>query len=239
MDLLSGETDVFRAANDGRAAVVFLARRTGRGPVDREASRGVLAELDRLRGEGWSLSVDAILGEGNAQGPQAFETGFTHDRDLAGMFEAPSLDAAHEGIGALELAGWNRLLRTEWLVGPREFQPVVSPNSRGTGDEWAFFALWKWNDAWQAATPGQREEYDRECDVAFADDVRLGAAITGRHRLDVSSRWDHIGVWRVSGPAMIDEAMRGHSAVADFKFTTSRHYLGRRVAFDNALLENA
>ncbi|WP_031465078.1 hypothetical protein [Sciscionella sediminilitoris] len=234
MSLLTGETEVFQAANDGRCAVVFLAKRRGGGDAS-----AVLAELDRLRDKGWLLSLDHIL-DTEANEPSAYATGFTHDVDFAGMFEAPSQSAAHAGIAALERAGWARLLRTEWLTGPREFLPVISPASRGTRDEWGFFALWKWNAAWQAASEEQRREYDLECDIAFASDVRAGAAIAGRHRLDVASEWDHIGVWRIPGADMLDAAMREHDRVADFKFTTSRHYLGKRIPLEKAITgENA
>lgn len=235
MTLLSAETDVFAAAGDGRCAVVFLARRRsgGRGVPDPLAGA-----LDALRGTGWLLSVDRILAGGGPNEPSVYATGFSHDVDFVGMFEAPGLSMAHAGIRALEHAGWSRLFRTEWLLGPREFQPVVSHSSRGTFDEWGFFALWRWNNAWHAATEQQRREYDLECDQAFAADVQDGAAITGRHRLDVASQWDHIGVWRVPSVAMVDRAMRMHERVADFKFTTSRHYLGKRTAFESLLEGN-
>lgn len=166
--------------------------------------------------------------------PTVYATGFSHDVDYVGMFEAPSPSSALAGTRRLEEAGWSRVFRTVWLLGQREFLPVVGPASRRE-DEWAFFALWSWNSAWQAATAQQRRAYDEECDVAFAADVRDGAAITGRHRLDGASRWDHIGVWRVPGVAMVDRAMREHARVADFKFTTSRHYIGRRTRLDDAL----
>lgn len=234
MSLLSGETEVFSAADDGRCAAVFLARRRG---ADRAAARGVLAELERLRDEGWTLSVDGILGDADMDVPSAYATGFTHDVDLVGMFEAPSFSAACDGTRRLGEAGWDRLSRTEWLLGPREFDPVISPASAGPADEWGFFALWKWNDAWQAASERQRREYDLECDVAFASDVRAGAAITGRHRLDAASVWDHIGVWRVPSTRMVDAAMREHARVADFKFTTSRHYIGKRTRIERLILE--
>ena len=235
MDLLSDETEVFDAGDDGRCGVVFLARRV---VCDAAATRRVLETLESLRSEGWAVSLDQILasraGQVPPSNPFVFETGFTHDRDIAGIFEAPSLEAAHAGVARLEQAGWIQVLRTEWLIGPREFLPVISRNSRNS-DDWAFFALWTWKDAWHSASDEQRRAYDLECDTAFDSDLRLGAAISGRHRLDVASRWDHIGVWRVPGPDMVDEAMRAHAAVADFKYTTSRHYLGRRISLATAL----
>lgn len=244
MSLLSEETEVFEAARGERCAVVFLARRRVPCPggLDRTAA-ALTPVLDALRAEDWRLSVDGVLagesGESGTDGrsedvPTVYATGFSHDVDFVGMFEAPSPSSALEGTRRLERAGWARAFRTEWLLGPREFLPVVGPASRRE-DDWAFFALWKWNSAWQAATAEERREYDLECDVAFASDVRDGAAITGRHRLDGASQWDHVGVWRVPGVAMVDRAMREHARVADFKFTTSRHYIGRRTRFDDAL----
>ncbi|MEV0261758.1 hypothetical protein AB0I49_10480 [Streptomyces sp. NPDC050617] len=240
MTLLSEETDVFEAAPGQRCAVLFLARL--RAPfVDNpdSALRPVMERLDALKAEGWRLSVDRILageetGHETADAPTVYATGFSHDVDFVGMFEAPTPSAALRGTLALEEAGWSRALRTEWLLGPREFLPVVGPASRPE-DDWAFFALWKWNSAWQAASAQQRREYDLECDVAFSADVAAGAAIAGRHRLDGASEWDHVGVWRVPGVAMVQTAMREHTRVADFKFTTSRHYIGRRTRLEDAL----
>ncbi|MFE2378752.1 hypothetical protein [Streptomyces sp. NPDC059398] len=248
MSLLSEETDVFEAAPGQRCAVMFLARwRTPR-PADPGRIADALGEeCAALQEDGWRLSVDRILagdvaetGDGGQQSPvgdvpTVYEAGFSHDVDIVGMFEAPSPTAALAGTVRLERAGWDRALRTEWLLGPREFLPVAGSASSPERDRWAFFALWKWNSAWQAATAQERRAYDLECDVAFASDVRGGAAIAGRHRLDGASQWDHIGVWRVPGVEMVDAAMREHARVADFKFTTSRHYIGRRTPLDDAL----
>ncbi|MFH8986084.1 hypothetical protein [Streptomyces varsoviensis] len=241
MTLLSEETDVFEAAPGQRCAVLFLARRRAPSPENPDrAVRPVMARLDALKAEGWRLSVDRVLAGDGAEAdehpdsPTVYATGFSHDVDFVGLFEAPTPSAALRGVTALEAAGWARALRTQWLIGPREFLPVVGAASRPE-DDWAFFALWKWNAAWHAASAEQRRAYDLECDVAFAADVRAGAAIAGRHRLDGASEWDHVGVWRVPGVAMVQAAMREHTRVADFKFTTSRHYLGRRTRLDDAL----
>jgi hypothetical protein len=96
-----------------------------------------------------------------------------------------------------------------------------------TDHSWGFLALWEWNDAWSAATKAERRAYDEECDVAFKGDVALGINIAGRHRLDWASRWHHAGLWEASSLGSVDLAMQGHEAAADFKFTTSRHYVGR------------
>ena len=97
----------------------------------------------------------------------------------------------------------------------------------GRDHSWGFLALWEWNDAWSAATKAERRAYDEECDVAFKGDVALGINIAGRHRLDWASRWHHAGLWEAPSLGSVDLAMQGHEAAADFKFTTSRHYVGR------------
>lgn len=157
-----------------------------------------------------------------------YESGFAHDVDVVGAFEAGDLEQAHAGVQRLEQAGWAQLFATSWLIGKREFAPVPSTRGRTPDSPWAFFALWQWNDAWQNASAHDRIEYDKECDVAFASDVGSGISIAGRHRLDPSSRWHHLGMWEVPDLALLDHAMATHERVADFKFTTSLHYIGRR-----------
>jgi len=76
--------------------------------------------------------------------PYVFETGFAHDADLVGAFEAPSLSAALAGTVRLERAGWARRFATEWLLGPREFSTVHGRGER-TDHSWGFLALWEWN----------------------------------------------------------------------------------------------
>jgi len=186
---------------------------------------GVLDTLSQLHAEDWKLSVGSMFGR--SEPPSAYATGFAHDVDVVGVFEAPTLAAALAGTSRLGRAGWDMLFATEWLLGPREFDPVPSATNHDA-QPWGFLALWEWNDAWQAATPTQRREYDSECDVAFAADVAAGIAIAGRHRLDVASTWHHLGIWESPSFTAIDVAMREHARVADFKFTTSRHYVGRR-----------
>lgn len=229
MTLLTEATDVFAAAEpSGRCVVAFLAKRQpvaagAFGTAERDAIGAVLRQF---RAEGWRLSVRAMF-DPDANEPQAFDTGFAHAVDVAGAFEAPSLSAALAGTVRLERAGWGRRFATEWLLGPREFA-TVGGEGDATAHPWGFLAFWDWNDAWAAATPAARREYDAECDVAFKGDVALDIAIAGRHRLDWASSWHHLGIWEAPSLAAIDEAMRGHEAAADFKFTTSRHLIGRR-----------
>lgn len=224
---LTAPTEVFSADGEGRCCLAFLGRR--RYAADTRDS--VLTALDQLRGQGWRLSVAEMFGEQSE--PAAYDTGFAHDIDVAGIFEAPSLTEAVAGCTELEQAGWTRLLQTEWLLGPREFGPV----GRGPGGEWGFLALWEWNDAWQNADARSRKEYDAECDIAFASDLAAGIRIAGRHRLDWASQWHHLGVWEAPEPGVIDAAMREHERAADFRFTTSRHYIGQRRPLADLLEE--
>lgn len=236
MTSLTGETEVFTADSGESCLAVFLARRRYGVPRSGRAAAlsGVRVACDRLAADGWSLSVRHMFGGSNV--PACYATGFAHDVDFVGAFEAPDSRQALQGTVALEEAGWGVLAETEWLLGVREFAPVA----QATADHpWGFVALWQWNDAWQGATRAEREAYDAECDVAFAHDVRAGAHIAGRHRLDWSSRWHHAGLWEVPSVEMLDRAMREHERVADFKFTTSRHYLGRRKPLFELLEEDA
>lgn len=237
MTPLTGETDVFSQAGDGRCAVAFLARRRPSSPATRaEAAVGVMEALRRLAGEGWYLSVAEMFGQ--PAEPSAYDTGLAHDIDIAGVFEAPDIASALIGSIILEASGWDRLFSTEWLIGPREFGTVVSPEGRGEQNRWGFLALWEWNDAWQAASAEERREYDLECDIAFAADLRSGVSIAGRHRLDWASNWHHLGVWEVADLPVVERAMREHERVADFKFTTSRHYVGRLTPMAELLKGN-
>jgi hypothetical protein len=230
MTLLTEATDVFAAATTGgRCAVVFLARYLPAAPaIFTPDHAGAIDELlAAFAREDWHLSVAAMIDSSPAREATAFATGFAHDVDVAGVFEAPTMAAALEGTIRLEQAGWARRFATQWLVGPREFAAV---HGKGPPVErpWGFIALWEWNDAWAAASAAARREYDAECDIAFAADLALNVNIAGRHRLDWASSWHHLGVWEAATPETVDAAMREHERVADFKFTTSRHYLGLR-----------
>jgi hypothetical protein len=228
MSLLTGETDVFSsAAASGRCAVIFLAKDQDPGIEKSHLPSQIEGTMNGLAGEGWILSPRAMIDPGETPPATGFATGFAHDVDLAGMFEAPSINAAFAGIRRLERAGWAERFATQWLIGPREFAAVKGAPVAGERD-WGFLALWEWNDAWSAASQETRDAYDRHCDVAFAGDLALGANIAGRHRLDWASSWHHIGFWEIDHPKTVDLAMREHERVADFMFTTSRHYIGRR-----------
>ena len=228
MTLLTDATGVFAAETTGRCAVVFLSRLHPRVSAHawQEAWAGIAGTLDTLASDGWTLSARAMVDVDAEDGPVAYATGFAHDIDLAGVFEAPTPAAALSGSIRLEQAGWGRIASTEWLLGIREFA-AVSHHSASDRD-WGFLALWEWNDAWSAATVDQRRAYDAQCDEAFAADLAAGIDIAGRHRLDWASHWHHLGVWETDDPTTVDAAMRHHDRVADFKYTTSRHYLGRR-----------
>lgn len=230
MSLLTGETDVFQAAGDdaARCAVMFLARRQSEGSAAYGASHAaaVARVVEELAAEGWRLSIREMFDPEAPRTPVVLDTGFTHSWDMAGVFEAPSITEAIRGTIRLEQAGWARLFTTEWLIGPREFAPVLGAGAR-TDHGWAFLALWEWNDQWGAATPAERMEYDFECDHAFKGDLACGVNIAGRHRFDWTHGWHHLGIWEAAAPEVVDRAITGHERVADFKFTTSRHVLGR------------
>lgn len=231
MTSLTGDTDVFSSAKDTgspKASVMFTACRQDELPgVYTEAHRqAILAVLDELAAEGWTLALRRVFDPSAGNAPVGLDTGFTHEHDIAGVFEAPSLEAALEGTVRLEEAGWARLFRTEWLMGVKEFAPVMGDGAI-TDHGWVFLALWEWNDQWCDATPAERTDYDFECDIAFKGDLAHKVNIAGRHRMDWSHHWHHLGAWEIGHPDIADSAIRGHEEVADFKFTTSRHIVGR------------
>ena len=227
MSALTGDTEVFTHGEaSGRCVVMFLSRRQDEWRRHcSDATAASLADtLTALGAEGWRLSIRGMFDPRDSK-PTALDTGFAHDVDMAGVFEAPSLTAAVAGTVRLERAGWERYFATEWLIGPREFATV---NGAGGAHSrpWGFLALWEWNDAWAAATPATRAEYDLECDVAFKGDLALGINIAGRHRLDWAHSWHHLGAWEAASPEAIDKAITGHEHARDFMFTTSRHLVG-------------
>lgn len=228
MAKVSADTDVFTSDADGRVVVFFTARRVP--TTSRDGAHHVATEILKVLGdwnrEGWYTSVGGMFGDKSE--PMIYETGFAHDVDIAGAFEAPNTAAAYDGVVLLQSAGWDRLFATEWTLGSREFQPVPSPERGAADAPWALFALWEWNDAWQASSQTERTEYDLECDAAFTADITSGVSIAGRHRLDAQSRWHHLGIWEAPTFGHITQGMFVHEKVADFKFTTSRHYVGRR-----------
>lgn len=228
---VSAETDVFGRDTQGWAVAFFTARlRPNPDPARQQA---VWHQVLALKKAGWRTSVAEMFSADSDV--TVYQAGFAHDVDLVGAFEAPSLEQAHAGIDDLESAGWNALFETSWIVGRREFLPVHSSLGRDPDSHWAFFALWEWNDAWQAATPAGRAEYDIECDEAFSSDVGSGISIAGRHRLDPDSSWHHLGIWEVPDLGLLDRAMAMHEKVADFKFTTSQHYIGRKQSLSAIL----
>ncbi len=221
------ETNVFSSEDGERTLILYLGKRNhGNRRAGADAAAAIIDRVGRWQGNGWRTSVADMFSDANE--PTLYETGFAHDIDIVGVFEAPSLKDAYRGIEELQTAGWDELFTTEWIVGKREFLPVPSTLGRDENSPWVLFALWEWNDAWQAATPGERREYDLECDVAFATDIASGISIAGRHRLDEQSSWHHLGIWEAPTFKHITNGMLSHEQVADFKFTTSRHYVGRQ-----------
>jgi hypothetical protein len=230
MTLLTAATDVFSATQASeRCVVLFIARSQPRnfGILEARHLASIHATLGALEAEDWRLSLHAMIEPSSQAEPTAFDTGFAHDADMVGVFEAPTISAALLGTVRLEKAGWSRRFSTQWLIGPREFA-AVGGQGPSIEREWGFIALWEWNDAWAAASPEARRDYDSECDVAFQGDLALNVNISGRHRLDGASSWHHLGAWEADRPETVDAAIRGHERAADFKFTTSRHFVGRR-----------
>jgi hypothetical protein len=236
MTQLTAETVVFSSSGTaGRCVVMFLSTRQHLpGEADGAAVASVQQVISELAQEGWCLSIRRMFDPDAS--PQAFalDTGFAGAVDIAGAFEAPSLSSALEGTVRLEQAGWAQLFATEWLIGPREFA-VVNGIGGPIDRHWGFLALWEWNDAWSAATPDERRDYDAECDVAFKGDLGFNVNIAGRHRLDWAHGWHHLGMWEVASPEIVDQAITGHERAADFMFTTSRHVLGRVTPLDALL----
>ena len=232
MTLLTEATDVFAAAeSSGRCVVAFLAKRQpvasgAFGTREREAIAAVLA---RLAGRTLaSFRAGHVRRPGQRSSPWRFDTGFAHAVDFAGAFEAPSLSAALAGTVRLEQAGWSRRFATEWLLGPREFATVG-----GLGDaarhEWGFLAFWEWNDAWAAAsgpraTRLRRSNATSPSRATWRSTSALQAAIGSIGRVP--------GITSASGKRhrwpRSTRPCAGHEHAADFKFTTSRHVIGKR-----------
>lgn len=229
MSALTGETDVFSSSGTSvRCAVMFLARRHAnwRAVFTEHDRANVMRELSGLAAADWRLSLRSMFDPTAKSAPAALDTGFAHDVDVAGVFEAPTISEALAGTVRLEAAGWERLFATDWLIGPREFATVTGAGEL-TARPWGFLALWEWNDAWARASRDERSAYDAECDVAFKNDLALEMNIAGRHRLDWAHSWHHLGAWEAPSLEAIDQAMAGHEAASDFMFTTSRHFVGR------------
>src|ERR1700722_1102987 len=88
--------------------IAFAAKRQplASGVFGTDHARRLKTLLQALQAEGWLMSARAMF-EPNARAePTVFDTGFAHDADLVGAFEAPSLSAAL--AGTVRLGGRNR-----------------------------------------------------------------------------------------------------------------------------------
>ncbi len=134
MTLLTEATDVFAAAErSGRCLVAFAAKRQplASGVFGADQARRLNSLLLTLQAEGWLMSVRAMFELDATNEPHVFDTGFAHDADMVGAFEAPSLSAALAGTIRLEQAGWAPRFATQWLLGPREFSTVQGRRRAG------------------------------------------------------------------------------------------------------------
>jgi hypothetical protein len=230
VSLIPGATTVFSDEQVSKGCVlVFLATdvRAGARSYSRDDADRITKLLEAFRSEGWKLSVREMFEADDAAEPTAFATGFSYGADFVGVFEAPTISAALEGSVRLERAGWGRRFATEWLIGPRELTTVEAAGPH-VDRPWILLALWEWNDARTAATPAERRQNDQDCDVAFRNDLECNVNMSGRHRLDWAHAWQHLSIWEATDPSLIDRLMYEHERVLDFRFSTSRHIIGRR-----------
>ncbi len=208
------------------AGVVFVTRfdRVGGGSAGLSAVLGnIFPAVEALRAEGWKTSVrESVRGTGE---PAVYDMGPYHEPGFFGCFEAPSLEAALLGVGRLMTSGWRGLGRTEWFIGSRDLPPV--PSRRRSRNVLGFLALWRWNDAWHAASAAERAAYDADCDVAFRFDSEQGVDQVGRFAMSVTSGWDHAALWELPDLETLATCMFAHERARDFMFTTSRHYVGK------------
>ena len=140
MTFLTEATDVFATAEtSGRCLVAFAAKRQplASGVFGDGQARRLKTLFQTLQAERWLMSVRAMFEPNAPAEPFVFETGFAHDADMVGAFEAPSLSAALAGTVRLEQAGWARRFATDWLLGPREFSTVQGRGER-TDHSWGF-----------------------------------------------------------------------------------------------------
>ncbi len=208
-----------------RVGLIFLAQFDDRSVALLQRCRRA---LERLARGGWRLSIDGMVGRQD-RGAVVYRASTFHDIDLFGVFEAPDWAAALEGMALLEAAGWGRLFRCSWLLGPRDLGPTPTPAPPAGG--LGFLALWNWNEAWHAASLAERSAYDVDCDIAFGNDTALGADQAGRFSTSLTSAWDHVSLWEITDAAMLGRAMRVHEEVRDFMFTASSHYIGWAMPF--------
>lgn len=208
--------------------VVFLARLSPAASLEDVAA--VERQVVRLARDGWAVNPHSSAARATPERPRCYLASAFQAWDVFGLFEAPDVATAHEGISHLVREGWGRLFDgTMWLVGPRDLPPAPGggPHAGAIG----FLALWDWNDAWHAADSEERRSYDAECDVAFGFDVDLGIDLFGRFRTSGESGWDHAALWECPDLATLTRAMGAHEAQRDFMFTTSSHFIGRAGDF--------
>jgi hypothetical protein len=170
MTLLTEATDVFAAAErSGRCLVAFVAKRQplASGVFGSDQALQLKDLLRTLQAEGWLMSVRAMFELNAPAESYVFETGFAHDADMVGAFEAPSLSAALAGTVGSEKVG--SPVCDQWLRARGN-----SPPCRAVVKTILGFLTLGMDDV----GPPRRKRsaaYDEECDVASG---RCRAGIT-------------------------------------------------------------
>ena len=145
--------------------------------------------------------------------------------DFAGVFEAP-ISLRPGGDRAARKSGLVRRFATEWLLGPREFAAVgglgIGPASLGLSRILGM----------ERRLGGRNRP--RAARIRCGMRCRLQRRRCARHRHrghDIASIGRVLGTHRSLGGAVSRRHRYGHAGhehAADFKFTTSRHVIGRR-----------
>ncbi len=211
--LLTEATDVFAASEkSGRCLVAFAAKRQAlaSGVFGDDQARRLKELLQTLQVEGWLMSVRAMF-EPDAPGePYVFDTGFAHDVDMVGAFEAPSLSSALAGTIRLEQAVSSRqagragLPRNGWSA---RGSSRPCGGTRGGADGIIPGAFSRCGNGMTPGPPRRERSaapMTRNATLRSRAIVALGINIAGRHRLDWASRWHHAGLWEAPSLGSVD-----------------------------------
>ena len=196
-------------------------------PVARDLGR----TLQSLADAGWLLDPQHIAGRVEVGKPTIYWSEPFQNVAAFGLFEAPSLDAAHSGITRLIEAGWGQTFpRTTWIVGPRDLPPSLGDRTLRAGPR-------------ISGSVGLERRLARRISRRtgrLRSRLRRGLRVrrrVGLRHLRPLRHLRHLGLGprRVvgsAGPANHDRSMHGHEIQDDFMFTTSHHLIGRPIAVD-------